>query len=254
MSWRAWLDSTPIANIALALMRDATGRDAPLATLQPVRAALRAGCVIGCWSLNAGVGGSTLAALIAHRSAAGGRAPMLIDLDRRAPVLALRAERRAATISDALLRPEELTSLTSRWGDVPFLPGCSDLSRTWDGPRIAGIVSTLRAQRPVVLDLGNGAESLDPDVLSTVDRLLIAVGPTVAQLQSTFCSIPLVDGSVNAAAVIIGVEADDGARIGARLPWPVLGTIPRDPYLANDQFAARAPTSRAIDRVIRGLG
>lgn len=255
MSWRAWLDATPIANVALALMRDATGREAPLEMLQPVRAAaLRDGCVIGCWSLSAGVGGSTLAALIAHRSAAGGRAPILIDLDRRVPVQALRAGRSAATIADALLRPEELTSLTSRWGDVHFLPGCADLYRTWDGPRIAEIVSTLRERRPVVLDLGNGTESLDPDILAALDRLLIVVGPTVAQLQSTFCSIPLLDRSVKAAAVIIGVEADDGARIGSRLPWPVLGTIPRDPYLANDRFAARAPTIRAIDPVIRGLG
>lgn len=254
MSWRAWLDATPIANVALALMRDATGREAPLEPLRPARAAaLPEGCVIGCWSLSAGVGGSTLAALIAHRSAAAGRAPTLIDLDRRAPVQALRADRNAATIADVLLRPEELTALTSRWGDVPFLPGCSDLYRTWDGPRIAAIVTGLRERRPVVLDLGNGAEALDPDILAALDRLLVVVGPTVAQLQSTFCSIPLVDRTVKAAAVIIGVESADGARIGARLPWPVLGTVPRDPYLANDDFSARAPTVRAIDPVIRGL-
>jgi hypothetical protein len=37
------------------------------------------------------------------------------------------------------------------------------------------------------------------------------------------------------------------------LPWTLLAAIPRDPFLANDEFATRSPTLRAVDVVIRGL-
>ena len=45
----------------------------------------------------------------------------------------------------------------------------------------------------------------------------------------------------------------NAARIASRLPWPLSGAIPRDQFLADDQFATRAPTLRAIDALIRGL-
>ena len=108
MSLRGWLDASPIAAVALALMRDATGRDRPLETLAPTNpAALVAGTHVGFWALGAGCGTSTTAALVAHRSAAGGKAPLLVDLDRWTPSLGLRAalDGVAATVSDALLRP-----------------------------------------------------------------------------------------------------------------------------------------------------
>src|SRR5258708_36654116 len=36
-SWRTWLDASPVAQIALPLMRDATGRDAPTEPPSPSR-------------------------------------------------------------------------------------------------------------------------------------------------------------------------------------------------------------------------
>src|SRR5258706_16324229 len=84
VSWRTWLDASPIAQIALALMRDATGRDAPLEALSPARAVgLPAARGVAFWSLSAGVGASTVAALAAHRSASAARPPVLIDPARR---------------------------------------------------------------------------------------------------------------------------------------------------------------------------
>lgn len=252
MSWRAWLDASPIAQVALALMRDATGREQPLEPLIPARpAALSEGRVIAFWSLSAGVGASTVAALVAHRSAAAGRAAVLIDLDRRAPTLALRARNTGATVADALLRPAAARDVLSRWGDVPFLPGTPELSRTWDGPRIAELIEQLRAAAPVVIDLGAGAEALDADVLGVIDRLCVVVGPTVAQLQAAFCSVNLIERWTVAGAVVVGASDDDASRIAGRLPWPLLASVPRDPFLAADNFATRAPTLKSVDTLIR---
>ncbi len=211
-------------------MRDATGRDAPLEPLAPIRPApLAARTVVAFWSLVGGVGCSTTAALVAHRAAAAGVAPVLVDLDRWAPSLALRAERTAATVTDALLRPGGETALLSRWANVPFLPGSTDLHRTFDGPRVVELLRALRRDRAVVIDLGSGADALDPTVLEAIDRLCVVVGSRVAQLQSAFCA-------------------------AGRLPWPLIAAVPHDPYLAKDEFASRAPTLRAIDKLIRALG
>ena len=88
---RAWLDATPLATVAIALMREATGRAEPLEVVRPTRPErLRVDARVGLWSLNAGVGTSTTAALLAQRSAAGGHAPLLVDADRWAPSLALK--------------------------------------------------------------------------------------------------------------------------------------------------------------------
>jgi hypothetical protein len=53
--------------------------------------------------------------------------------------------------------------------------------------------------------------------------------------------------------VVVGVDERDATLIAARAQLPLLGAIPDDPYLARDDFAARAPTMRAIDRLITGL-
>ena len=254
MTWRAWLDASPVAHVALALMRDATGRVEPLESVVPVRpAALSEGQVIAFWSLVAGVGTSTVAALTAHRSAAAGRAPVLADLDRRTPVLALRARNAGATVADALLRPGDEQSVLSRWEGAALLPGSPTLGRSWDGPRLAELVGRLRSSAPVVIDLGSGTEALDDDLLGIIDRLCVVVGPTVAQLQAAFCSVPLLERVVVSGSVVVGAGNDDAARIASRLPWPLLGSIPRDPFLAADEFAARAPTTRSIDVLIRAL-
>ncbi|HEV2250135.1 MAG TPA: hypothetical protein VGT60_06495 [Candidatus Limnocylindria bacterium] len=256
MSWRAWLDASPVAQIALTLMRDATGRAEPLAPLEPSRpAALPPERAVAFWSLTAGVGTSTVAALVAHRSATAARATVLIDLDRRVPTLALRAHSAGATVVDALLRPGSEAELLSRWGEVRFLPGTPELHRSFDGARIAELIGQVHRDRAVVLDLGSGAEALDPHVLGSIDRLCVVAGPTVAQLQAAFCAVPLLDGCpVRTALVVVGVEPDDAVRIAARLPWPLAAAVPRDPFLADDEFAARAPTMRALDTLIRGLG
>ncbi len=255
MSWRALLDASPIAQVALALMRDATGNEQPLEVLTPVRpAALPERQVVAFWSLSAGAGTSTLAALVAHRSAAARQPAVLVDLDRRVPTLALRARRAGATVADALLHPGSAGELLSRWGDVPFLPGTPELHRSWDGPRIAELIDELRGKRPVILDLGTGAEALDVAVLSIVDRLCVVVGPTVALLQAAFCSATILDGQRVAGSVVVGASDDDASRIAGRLPWQLLAAIPRDPFLAADDFATRAPTLRSVDTLIRRLG
>lgn len=255
VSWRTWLDASPVAQVALALMRDATGREAPLEPLSPTRpVGLPIERGVAFWSLNAGVGVSTVAALVAHRSASGGRPPILVDLDRRVPVLALRAKCAGANIADALLHPGDESQLLSRWGEVPFLPGSPDLHRAFDGPRIAELVARLHRGGPVALDLGAGAEALDPDVLAALDRLCIVVGTSVAQLQAAFCAVPLLERiGMRVGLAIVGAEGEDATRIAHRLPWPLLAAIPRDPFLAGDEFATRAQTLRAIDALIRGL-
>jgi Mrp family chromosome partitioning ATPase len=255
VTWRTWLDASPVAQIALALMRDATGRDEPLEPLTPARpAALPVERTIAFWSLTAGVGASTIAALVAHRSASAARAPVLIDLDRRVPTLGLRARCAGATVADALLRPGSESGLLSRWGEVPFLPGTPELHRSFDGARIAELIGRFHRDRAVVTDLGCGAEALDADVLAVVDALCVVVGASVAQLQSAFCAVPLLEGiGIRVGVVVVCAEPDDAARIAARLPWPLLAAIPRDPFLAADEFAARAPTLRAVDALIRGL-
>src|SRR2546429_3254384 len=86
---RALLDASPISQIALALMREATGRTEPLAAIVPSRpAALRRGRRVGFWSLSAGAGSGTGAALLPPPSAAGGGPPPLLALVRRVPSLA----------------------------------------------------------------------------------------------------------------------------------------------------------------------
>lgn len=254
MSWRALLDASPVAQVALALMRDATGRELPLEPLIPVQpAAIAEGRVIAFWSLTAGVGASTLAALVAHRSAAAGRPAALVDLDRRVPTLALRARKGGATVADALLRTGPASEALSRWGGVPFLPGTPELHRTWDGPRIAALIEQLRVTAPVVADLGPGPEALDHDVLGIVDRLCVVVGPTVAQLQAAFCAVNVLERLRVAGSVVVGASDDDASRIAGRLPWPLLAAVPRDPFLAADEFATRAPTQRSIDALIRAV-
>ena len=255
MTWRTWLDASPVAQIALALMRDATGREEPLEPLTPARpAALPVERTVAFWSLTAGVGVSTVAALVAHRSASAACAPVLIDLDRRVPTLGLRAQCAGATVADALLRPGSETGLLSRWGEVPFLPGTPELHRSFDGARLAELIGRLHRDLAIVVDLGCGAEALDADVLGVVDRLCVVAGPSVAQLQSAFCAVPLLEGlGIRVGVVVVRAEPEDAARIVARLPWPLLAAIPRDPFLDDDDFAARVPTLRAVDTLIRGL-
>src|SRR2546430_8498131 len=112
---RAWLDATPLASIALALMREATGRADPIEAIRPTRPERLAPTArIAFWSLGAGVGTSTTAALVAQRSSAARAAPLLLELDRWAPSLALRAPIDSATIAGAPIQPHRERPLVSR--------------------------------------------------------------------------------------------------------------------------------------------
>jgi hypothetical protein len=51
----------------------------------------------------------------------------------------------------------------------------------------------------------------------------------------------------------VGAGDDDALRIAERVGFPLLAAIPHDSYLADDAFAARAPTLRAIDALLRAL-
>ena len=249
------LDATPVAAVALALMREATGRAEPLAPLVPARpAALRQGKRVGFWSLAAGAGATTVAALTAHRSAAGGEPPLLVDLDRWTPALALRAGLTAASIADALLQPGREKELISRWSAVPFLPGAPSLHSTFDAARVNELVRTCSAGRAAVLDLGAGADALDPVILSSLDRLCLVTGTRSAQLQAAFCAVPLLQRAPCAVGLVVVMATDeDAARIAERMGFPLLAAIPQDTYLAEDSFAARAGTLRAIDSLLRAL-
>jgi hypothetical protein len=252
---RAFLDASPISQVALALMREATGRTEPLAAIAPTRpAALRRGKRVGFWSLAAGAGSSTLAALAAHRSAAGGEAPLLVDLDRWVPSLALRAGLSAANVADAMLQPGREPELVSRWSAVPFLPGAPSLHATFDGERLINLVNSCAGGRAAVLDLGAGADALDATILSSLDRLCLVAGTRSAQLQALFCAAPLLGRAPCAVGlVIVGAGEDDAARVAERVGFPLLAAVPHDAYLADDAFAARAPTLRAIDALLRAL-
>lgn len=253
---RAWLDASPIADLALALMREATGRADPIEPLRPTRpAALPSGRRVAFWSLVGGVGTSTTAALIAHRSAAAGRAPLLVDLDRWAPSLALRARVEAATIADVLVQPGREHALVSRWAQVPFLPGAPQLRGRLDVDRVVDVIETVRGGASVVLDLGAGADGLDAALLSRIDRLCVVAGARASQLQALFCALSLVrDAPCPAGLVVIGAAEEDATFIAERAGLPLLGAIPDDAYLSDDQFATRAPTLRAIDALIRRIG
>jgi len=252
---RSWLDSTPLASIALAVMREATGRDEPLEAVRPTRPeALRVGARIGFWSLTAGAGTTTIAALVAQRSAAAGHPPLLMDLDRWAPSLALRARVDAATVADALLQPDREADLVSRWGEVAFLPGSPRMQREFDGPRLASLIDRLADGRAAVVDLGTGAEALDLNITSRLTRLCVIAGSRASQLQALFCSRdPLRAVPCAVGLAVVGTERDDARLIASRTPLPLWAAVPEDPYLARDEFAARAPTMRAIDDLIRAL-
>jgi len=252
---RAWLDASPIADLAITLMREATGRADPIEPLRPTRpAALPDGRRIAFWSLVGGVGTTTVAALVAHRSAAAGRAPLLVDLDRWAPSLALRAHIEAATISDVLVQPGRERALVSRWSSVPFLPGSPALRGRLDVDRAIEVIDAVRGGAPVVLDLGAGPDGLDPRLLSRADRLCLVAGARASQLQAVFCALPLIrDAPCVVGLVVVGAAEEDAVLIAERAALPLLGAIPTDPYLADDQFATRAPTQRAIDTLIRRL-
>lgn len=236
-------------------MRDATGRDAPLEAIRPARAErLAQDARIAFWSLAAGVGTSTTAALVAHRSAGAGSPPILVDLDRWAPSLALRAGIEAATVSDALVQPDRERDLLSRWEGVTFLPGSPHLHREYDGPRIAALVARVARGRPLVIDLGAGADALDADVMSGLTRLCVVTGGRASQLQAAFAARELLRrASLAVGVAVVGVEAGDAQLIATRIGLPLLGAIPHDAFLARDEFAARAPTMRAVDALIRSL-
>ncbi len=252
---RAWLDETPLATLALGALREATGRADPLEHLTPARTiALAAGRRVAFWSLVGGVGTSTIAALTAHRSAGAGRAPLLADLDRWAPSLALRAGLQGATVADALLRPGRERECLSRWSEVMFLPGAPHLASMFDGARLVELLGRAADGAPVVIDLGAGADALDPAVLDSLDRLCVVAGPRASHLQAAFCSTALLrDVPCPIGLVIAAADGSDAERIAARLPWPHLGTIPADSYLASDSFAARGPTLAAVDRLLQAL-
>jgi MinD-like ATPase involved in chromosome partitioning or flagellar assembly len=252
---RAWLDASPIADLAMTFMREATGRADPIEPLRPTRpAALAAGRRVAFWSLVGGVGASTTAGLVAHRSAAAGRAPLLVDLDRWAPSLALRAQIEAATIADVLVQPGRERALVSRWSAVHFLPGSASLRGRLDVDRTLEVIDTISGGAPVVIDLGTGVDALDAGVLSSVDRLCLVAGARASQLQAVFCALPLLREMPCAAGlVVVGAADEDAALIAERAGLPLFGVIPTDAYLADDQFATRAPTLRAIDALIRTI-
>jgi hypothetical protein len=124
-----------------------------------------------------------------------------------------------------------------------------------DVDRTIEVIDAIGGDAPVVLDLGAGADSLDGGLLSRTDRLCVVAGARASQLQAVFCALALVrDVPCPAGLVVIGAADDDARLIAERAGLPLLGAIPTDAYLAEDQFATRAPTLCAIDALIRRIG
>jgi hypothetical protein len=123
-----------------------------------------------------------------------------------------------------------------------------------DVDRAIEVIDAVGAGAPVVVDLGTGSDGLDAGLLSRTDRLCVVAGARASQLQAVFCALALVrDAPCPAGLVIVGAADEDAALIAERAGLPLLGAIPTDPYLADDQFATRAPTLRAIDALIRRI-
>jgi hypothetical protein len=123
-----------------------------------------------------------------------------------------------------------------------------------DADRAVEVIDAIGCGAPVVLDLGTGADSLDAGLLSRIDRVCIVAGSRASQLQAVFCALALIrDVPCPAGLVVIGAADEDAALIAERAGLPLLGAIPTDPFLAEDQFATRAPTLRAIDALIRRI-
>lgn len=255
MNLRALLDASPLSSVALALMREATGRDDPIEPLRPTRpAALRPSARVAFWSLVAGTGTSTTAALVAQRSAAAGAPPLLLDLDRWAPSLALRAKIEAATIGDLLVQPGREADLVSRWSAVPFVPGSPSLHAAFSADRLIAIIDRLASGCAVVIDLGSGRDALDGALLARCTRLVVVAGTRAAQLQALFCAQALLrEVLCPVSLAVVGAAEDDARLVAARVAMPLAAAIPGDPYLEQDDFAARAPTMRAVDVLIRAL-
>ncbi len=252
---RALLDASPLSSVALSLMREATGRSDPVEPLRPIRpAALAAEARVAFWSLVAGSGSSTTAALVAQRSAAAGRPPLLMDLDRWAPSLALRARIEAATVTDLLVQPGRERDLVSRWSSVPFVPGSPALHSAFSAERVVALLDELAAGRAAVLDLGGGVDALEHALLARCTRLCVVSGTRAAQLQALFCAQEFLrDVPCAVSLVVVGAEEDDARLVASRAGMTLAGAVPNDPYLAQDDFAARAPTMRALDALIRAL-
>jgi len=119
---------------------------------------------------------------------------------------------------------------------------------------VLALIERLAVGRPAVIDLGAGADALEPAIVSILTRLVVVAGGRASQLQATFSARPLVRALTCATGlVVVGVDADDAALIATRAQLPFLGSVPADAYLARDEFATRAPTMRSIDRLIRSL-
>jgi hypothetical protein len=116
------------------------------------------------------------------------------------------------------------------------------------------VIDAVAGTAPVVIDLGAGADCLDAGILSRSDRLCIVAGVRASQLQALFCAAELArDVPCQTGLVVVGADRDDAAIVAKRSGLPLLTAIPADPYLAEDRFATRAPTLRAIDELIRSL-
>ncbi len=152
------------------------------------------------------------------------------------------------------MQPDRERELVSRWSGVAFLPGSPELHREFDAARIAALLERLATGRALVVDLGSGADALDVAIVSPLTRLVVVAGARASQLQATFAARPLLQALPCATGlVVVGVEAEDAELIASRARLPLVGAVPADPYLARDDFAVRATTMRAVDRLIRAL-
>jgi len=255
---RAWLDSSPIADLAMTFMREATGRPDPIEPLRPTHpAALAIRRRVAFWSL------------VGRRRRQHHRGSGRPSLRRRGARTAPRRSGSLGTVSGATCRIEAATI-----SDALVQPGRSDCSFHAGQPCLSCPARQLCAdgwtsiassrsstpsamERPSFSILGAGADSLDAGLAVPHRSPVHRRGARASQLQAVFCALTLVrDVPCAAGLVVVGAADEDADLIAERTELPLLGAIPADPYLAEESVrdtrsnVARDRCAHSQDRVI----
>src|SRR3989442_190469 len=156
-------------------------REAPEPPVEAKACRLRAGRRIGCVSLVAGCGTTTLAALIAQRSGGAGGRVRLVDLDLAAPTIALLAGQRTPTLLDALA---EESVRGRRWGSVDAIFGADRDPGPDVAESLARFVRRMSTDAAGVLDAGTLAATACEAVLHACDTVVYVTTPRAAHVHA----------------------------------------------------------------------
>lgn len=206
---------------------------------------------IGCASLVAGCGTSTLAALLAQRSGGAGARVRLLDLDLTAPSLALLAGQRTPTLIDALAADHVRGR---RWGSVDAVFGAERDPGPDVAEALARFVRRMAQDAAVVVDAGALAAPVAEAVLRACDTALYVTTPRAAHVHAAVRAAAVLDAlGIRARLVVARADRETAAAIAREVNLALAGNVPEDPFLARDEFRIRAETARAIDALCASL-